>query len=967
MTGYNFGDIILLGLMSTLITQEGFVMRVTKKIMALALSLVMLVSTMITGSALTFSDVTDNTRYSDAINSMVALGLLAGYPDGTFGPDRTITRAEFAAVMTRAIGMEALVGGASSSAIFTDMEGHWATGYVKIAYDRGIILGMGDGTFAPDSPVTYEQVVKMIVCALGREQAAINKGGWPNGYLADASDIELTVGAIQGSTNTPASRGIVAQLVFNSLEIRIMESSKNGNMVQTNKTLLNDMLKVTKFTNMLVSEVDGVLSINAGQNKAREGEIVLESGLNVGVYDYKNVITSPEARDFLGLYVSGYYKQDKLNDKNVLLSISSQTKNNTELILASEDIERLSSFTLRYWKDKESSNRTESITISPTAKLIYNGVAYAYLSSGDSTKRDLTYWLDPSGAGFINGEVRMLDSGADGVYDSLFIDDYETYVVKSAVTTNDSTYSNNYVIYDYYQTGKNIQIDPYDRNITVDIYNAKTNKEVKIESLKAMDILSVAASSDHSIIKCYVSTDVFSGSIISTKGSNPKLYCINNEYYELTREFEQVVNAGKVSMEIGSSGRFYLDKTGKIAAASITEAQTGNYVYITAAGKHDIIGENAAIEMIALSGSPSTPTKYKVSNSARINNRTCTSTTEILDALQNSAALLASNSSSGTSNSMYSQLAKVVINSSGEVSAITTVATNESGNLDVGNNVSSGKLKIGQTNRQYRYSDNSGFESQVFIDSSTQVLVVPSNRRDADKYKRSTGSRYFTAGRDYTIEAFDMNSSATAKVVIVYGDEADIAITSDTPASLVISCVEIISEITGSRAYSLEVYENGEIKTYETEDSSSTYALDVGDVARFGFNSSGQINSVSAQVDASNLVPATMNGTLTDENGEYRFKAILGTVVSLVPDRIIIAPAFVDDTATPPLVQDNREGYAINQAVKVYRVNTNTGNIESNVDINSIFEFGDMAINLNASKVYAYALSGDLKMVVIYQ
>lgn len=944
-------------------------MRVTKKIVALALSLVMLVSTMITGSALTFSDVTESTRYSDAINSMVALGLLAGYPDGTFGPDKTITRAEFAAVMTRAIGMENMVGGASSASIFTDMDGHWATGYVKIAYDKGIILGMGDGTFAPDSPVTYEQAVKMIVCALGREQAAIGKGGWPNGYLADANDINLTTGAIQGSTNTPASRGIVAQLVFNSLEIKLMEKSITGDMVQTNKTLLNDMLKVIKFTNMMVSEVDGVLSLNAGQSKAKEGEIVLESGLETGVYDYKNVVTSPQARDFLGLYVSGYYKEDKLNDKKVLLLINSASKNNTELIIPSENIDRLSSLNLRYWKDKDNDTRAESVVISPTAKLIYNGVAYSYLNSGDASQRNLTYWLDPSGAGFINGEVRMLDSGGDGEFDSLFIDDYETYVVKSSVTTNDSTYANNYVVYDYYTTGRNIQMDPYDRNITVDIYNAKTDKEVKVESLKAMDILSVAASSDHSIIKAYVSTDVFSGSITSTKGSSPKMYCINGEYYELTREFEQVVAAGKVAMEVGSSGRFYLDKMGRIAAASITAAQTGNYVYITAAGKYDMIGDNAAIEMIALSGAPSTPTKYKVSNSVRINNRTCTSTAEVLDALQNSAVLLASNSSSGTSNSLHSQLAKVVINSNGEIASITTAATTGSGSaLDIGVNVNSGTLKIGQTNRQYRYSDNSGFESQVFVDSSTQVIVVPSNRRDTDKYKRSTGSRYFTAGRDYTIEAFDMNSSATAKVVVVYGDEADIAITSDTPASLIISCEEIISQVTGSRAYSVEVYENGEVKTYETENTSAQYAFEAGDIARFGFNSSGQINAVSSQVDASNLVPAAMNGTITDENGEYRFKAILGTVVSLVPDRIIIAPAFVDTTATPPtLVQDNREGYAINSTVKVYRVTTNTGNIEANIDINNVREFGDLSVDANASKVYAYAVSSDLKMIVIYQ
>ena len=92
------------------------------------------------------------------------------------------------------------------------------------------------------------------------------------------------------------------------------------------------------------------------------------------------------------------------------------------------------------------------------------------------------------------------------------------------------------------------------------------------------------------------------------------------------------------------------------------------------------------------------------------------------------------------------------------------------------------------------------------------------------------------------------------------------------------------------------------------------------------------------------------------------------TVVSVVPDRIIVAPAFVDTTGElPTLNTDNREGYATSSSVKVYRVNTNSATIDANVDINSIVEFGDMSVDPNASKVYAYALSGELKMIVIYK
>lgn len=944
-------------------------MRFLKKITALCIVLAMMLGIQAGAATLTFSDVTENSQYSDAINSMVALGLLKGYEDGTFRPSATITRAEFAAVMTRAIGMADMVDSASSASIFTDMttngEDHWATGYVRIAYDKQIILGMGDGTFSPDSPVTYEQAVKMVVCALGYEVAAKDKGGWPSGYIAQANDIDLTKNATMSPTSGPAPRGLVAQLVYNALDIRLMERAASGNMVQTTKTMLKDMLKVTSFSNMMVTEVDGAISMNSTMSTATTGELVLELGTDVAIYSYKNVITSDVARSYLGHYVSGYYKKDDTDeDKRVLISIHAASSKNDEITILSENIEGISNMKIEYWEDKENDNRTSTITIAPTAKLMYNNVAYDYLSSSVAAERDLSYWLDPSSSGFINGSVRLLDSGADGTYDAVFIDNYETYVVKSAVKTNDTTYANNYVIYDYYTTGKSIQIDPYDRNNTVAIYNAKTNAQVKIENLAAMNILSVAASNDGRNFKCYVSTDAISGTVES-KSTDGKKYVINNKTYELTKEFTIAVADAKASMDVGSTGTFYLDMNGKIAAAKITEAQLGNYMYITAAGKYDIAGENAAIEIISLSGTPSTPTKYKIASKVNINNKPYTDTSDIINALAESASLLTSNVGAG--NAQYSQVARVAINSNKEVTSITTAATLSNGSLDIGSNNNSGVLKLGQQSKEYSYSASGGFESQVFINSSTQVLIVPTNRRDTTKYKRSTGTSYFTAGNKYTIEAYDMNASANAKLVVVFGDEADIAITSDTPASLVKNITETISSVSGERVYSIDVYENGTEKTYETENNSSDYRVDVGDVVRFGFNASGQVNLIDLQLDASSPVPGKKNGEVKDENGEYKFKSIFGTVYSLSDERLIITPEYVDTTGeSPTLSQNNREGYAVTSSAAVYKVRMGSTLTVETANMADIIEFGETSVNANASRVYAYSLTGTLKMVVIY-
>ena len=951
-------------------------MRLPKKLLTILLAVILTVAFSVNGLAISFTDVADSSPYYKAISTMAALGLLVGDEDGAFRPNDTITRAEFAAVITRTLGMEDIAAGASSASIFTDMTtngmDHWATGYVRVAYDRKIILGMGDGTFAPDSPVTYEQAVKMIVCALGREAGALEKGGWPSGYILEASDINITQNATMSPSSAPAPRGIVAQLVYNSLEVKLMERSMNGTVVQVDKTLLNDMLKITRFTNYMVTEVDGVVE---GTSSIKDGELVLEYGTDSDVYVYNGVITSEEAMDMLGLYVSGYYKVDPDTEDNILLLIEATSTSNDELIIHSDDIESMRGSRLEYWEDRENDADTTLVSIAPDAKLIYNGSTYNYRNSSDLEERELSYWLDPSSEAFINGQVRLLDAGGDRVYDAVFIEDYETFVVKSAVKTTDTKYENNYVVYDKYVSGKRIQIDPYDRNNVVEIYNAKTGAEMRIEDVKAMNILSVANSKGttpgepgtHFI--CYVSTDAISGTIQAV--SSEDKYIINNKEYELTREFEQVIADNKASMDLGSMGTFYLDKDGKIAAADITVADSGDDMYITRVGKYKNGSENAAAEVIALSGSPSTPEIIRIASEVRINGERYSNPEDIIEVLRRTASLLDSNQDG--LNAQASQLAKISIGTGSdnekEIKSIRTAATTNDGELAIGSNTDAGILKLGQAYKDYIYSQGH-FESQILINSATQVIVVPTDRNDTKGYTRSKGTGAFETGYTYSIEAYDIVNNY-AKVIVVYGGMADIEIKSNTPASLIKSVSRIMSSTGDGQVYQLEVYENGSIVSYETEDDSSDYGvLQPGDIVRFGFNGSGQINKVEEEVNVTNPQP---DKTLLEknENGEYKFASIFGTVCSLLDNIIRIAPAYVDASGEVPTL-DTSEAilFTVPTSVPVYRVTVNGSgvNIEESIDINEVIEFGESTENPNpnATTVYAYAAAGELKMLVLY-
>ena len=131
-------------------------------------------------SALEFNDVDSNTRYYDDIWTVSQLGLMMGDQNGNFNPDQLITRAEIAAVTLRAMGIDEKD---ASPNIYTDVKNHWGERYIMKATDRGILNGVGENRFAPDDNITYFQLIKILVCATGRKQAAEEKGGWPLGYV----------------------------------------------------------------------------------------------------------------------------------------------------------------------------------------------------------------------------------------------------------------------------------------------------------------------------------------------------------------------------------------------------------------------------------------------------------------------------------------------------------------------------------------------------------------------------------------------------------------------------------------------------------------------------------------------------------------------------------------------------------------------------------------------------------------
>lgn len=113
-----------------------------------------------------FSDVTSDSWYNQTVSTLASMGILKGYEDGTFRPNASITRAEFAAIATRFFEE---TGATYEPGTFTDMTGdEWFAGAIMDAVNLGLIGGYEDGTVRPNNNITRAEACAIVNRTLGR-------------------------------------------------------------------------------------------------------------------------------------------------------------------------------------------------------------------------------------------------------------------------------------------------------------------------------------------------------------------------------------------------------------------------------------------------------------------------------------------------------------------------------------------------------------------------------------------------------------------------------------------------------------------------------------------------------------------------------------------------------------------------------------------------------------------------------
>lgn len=136
-----------------------------------------------TSSATRFSDASDD-WFSKAVNYVVAKGLISGYPDGTFKPNESITRAEFAQMISGYVKNEK-----KSTTDFQDVKDHWAKDAIDKLYGNKNVSGYPDGSFKPNAKITRAEAVTILNSVFDRNTSALSLNNVNKSALNKFSDV----------------------------------------------------------------------------------------------------------------------------------------------------------------------------------------------------------------------------------------------------------------------------------------------------------------------------------------------------------------------------------------------------------------------------------------------------------------------------------------------------------------------------------------------------------------------------------------------------------------------------------------------------------------------------------------------------------------------------------------------------------------------------------------------------------
>jgi len=822
-------------------------MKNLKKLISVVLCVAMMASFMVVGTgAASYGDVDETKSYYTAVELLSALDILKGDENGNFNPDAEIKRSEFAAVVCRALGQESAA--TSTVSKFPDVaSNHWAVGYIGWAAGKEIVNGYEDGTFRPDNAVTYQEAVKMIMCALGFGPIAESDsyGGYPYGYLSLAGTYGVTDG-LSANPTAAAPRSLVALLVENALDAPIVgkgytaygesyiiyDGKKAADYEQ--RTILSQYFDVIKVRAEVVAnyrsnpellEKDGRQKVELKLTKvynATDKEVYVDDLYDAEgnlVENLEVFVGDTDANDYLASAVDAYmfYNADEELELKAIIGNSKSTKT----LKVEKDIDTAlataSSVTFEYWEDIEKDTKVTEVDVEADALVYVNGKAIGKISES-SDARDEFNALDDSFEGFVE-----FVGPKSGDFTNVFITKYEYKMVEEvdleevAIKLTDG----------YVELGENNPVD----NFVYNIY--KDGEAIELKDVKADDVLTFIWPGGEEegalYVDIYVSDATVSGKVTGAKAG---VYYIDKVEYA-------PVNG--TTLKVGDEGIFFLTADGKIYDSKATSTLSDNYAFILKAADNTAGFDDVyALRLFKKDGSVAT---YNLADSVKVTRldgeEVVTSTVKNTDG---QAALIAEIKGWIDSNEDIDAAKANVANrlitfslSGDEISKISFAALNgEDGEV----------YNYEEANGDYRKT-SSKFAGYYYLEETTSLFYAPVTEVEEGKYGvdvddvallslASLAEETEYASYAYATDGRDAGAVLFYNEFVFAGRDSALAIVTSIATGI---------NAEGEEAVEITVFQSGAKATYVIDADVDTEGLAEGDIIQFEVNGANEISN----------------------------------------------------------------------------------------------------------------------------
>ena len=758
------------------------------------------------------------TKYEEAAEVLGALGIMVGDAGtGAFRPNDNILRSEMAKVAVYSCGLEDVANNSSAPTRFPDVvSNHWANGAINVADQQGMVIGDDMGHFRPDDNVLFQEAVTIVVRALGYEPVANANGGYPAGYMYAASSNQLLKG-ITATASAPALRGDIAQLVFNALTVKLMEQTGYGSNVTyevVDKTLLYDKLNVEKGYGQITG---------TGETTLTGGSTVAEDRIQIN--DEVFIDGTRTAKQLLGYNVVYYARIDSTSDEKTLILARSQSSKNNTLTLNSDEIDAATGaldtgVSIEYTKENMTASKTVKTVANPV--IIYNGKYDTSVTLND---------FKPT-----SGNLILLDTDVNNVYDIVFINQFTNLVVDTVSTVTGR-------VTDKYN-GASIVLDPDEKDVSYTLI--KDGVEIDTNDLVEWNVISYTTSRDRALIRGYVTDDSILGTVTQISSTGIRL---NNESttYKIAASYPHAIN-------VRDSGRFYFDYEGKIAAVNTKETVTDTathelYGYLVNAAETGTLDTSVQFKIFGQDGAT---TVYGSANKIRYNGTYGMTPSEVLGALADGGTI-------------PPQLITFRVNASGNITAINTAYN---GTTTGAPNIDQFTLNVSKNGMTYKSASSK--LDDITVDESTIVFDIPASAgTDTDKYA-VRGKSMFANNGTYDAMIYDLQENYTAKVIVVTSS------TGVTAANAPIVVVDEIAESQNENYESIDVLYGLSEGKKVTLNATGTGVfvkdgrpLQRGDIIQYSSNTKGEVDEIQLLFDSSDKTTEFQRNVSTDLKTVY--------------------------------------------------------------------------------------------------